>query len=139
MEGIFNQCWKAIMDRPCQLNSVYMKTLQLLLLLTAVSLFSCNKDEEQDDVADYKVLGITSVTVNGQEFQIKNEVLLDVADTQSIAADGVLVRSMEAQVTYVVLIAKGVTPSVVVKSSYAGCFLCLFGAGFMCACKHKHE
>jgi len=96
-----------------------MKTLQLLLLLTAVSLFSCNKDEEQDAVVDYKVLGITSVTINGQEFQIKNNVLLDVANTPSIAADGILVQAARTQVSYVVLTTKGSTPSVEVRSSYA--------------------
>ena len=107
------------MDRPCQLNNVYMKTLHLMLLLTAVSLFSCNKNDESEDAADYAVLGITSVTINGQQFDVINGVLLNVAGTPSVAADGILVQAERTQVSYVVLTTKGAAPSVEVRSSYA--------------------
>jgi hypothetical protein len=95
-----------------------MKTLQLLLL-AAVFLFSCNQNEEEDAVADYKVLGVTSVIINGQEFDVTSGVLLNVAGTSSVAADGILVQAARTQVSYVVLTTKGSTPSVEVRSSYA--------------------
>jgi hypothetical protein len=101
-----------------QLNNVFMKPL-FVLLITAVSLFSCSKENEQDPVADYKVLGVTSVTINGQEFNVKDGVLLDVAGTSSIAADGMLIQSMHTEVSYVVLTSGEITPSVDVKSSCA--------------------
>jgi len=97
-----------------------MKTLQRLLLLVAVvSLFACNKDDEKETAADFSVLGITNITINGQQFSIKNDAILETDSVLSVSATGILIQGKHAQLEYVVLMNEEVTPSVVVNSCYS--------------------
>lgn len=97
-----------------------MKILRsLLLLITLVSLVACNKDDEKETAADFSVLGITSVTINGQQFNIKNDAILETDGVLSVNATGIQTQGKHTQLEYAVFTDEGVMPSVVVNSSYS--------------------
>lgn len=50
--------------------------------------FSCASDDPQLEEADYSVLGLTSIQINGQSYPITNGVLIDVSSNKNITVTG---------------------------------------------------
>ncbi|MCG6188710.1 hypothetical protein [Maribellus maritimus] len=98
-----------------------MKTIKtLILFLVFVSLFACSKDDNEDFDVDFSVLGITSVTVNGQQFNISNNTMLDIEGNDTIVVTGTqtTMSVKHMQIDYAVQTNSTATFSVNVKSDY---------------------
>ena len=102
-------------------NQLKMKTIKtLILFLVFVSLFACSKDDNEDFDVDFSVLGITSVTVNGQQFNISNNTMLDIEGNDTIVVTGTqtTMSVKHMQIDYAVQTNSTATFSVNVESDY---------------------
>jgi hypothetical protein len=98
-----------------------MKTIKtLVLFFVLASLFSCNKNKDENSDPDFKVLGITSVTINGKLFSVSNGTLLDLDKSDSIIVTGTQTNMAlkQAQIEYVVWTNSQEASSVSVESNY---------------------
>ncbi len=98
-----------------------MKTIKILILfLVFADIFACSKDDNADSDVDFSVLGITSVTVNGQQFNINNNVMLDIEGNHTIVVTGTqtTMSVKHMQIDYAVQTNSTDTFSVNVKSDY---------------------
>lgn len=99
-----------------------MRTLKVFTFLVAAILaVSCSKDGSEVSVADYSVLGLEPVTINGQPYQVKGNASLDVGDNGLLISDDSinLATQKKVQVSYLVRCKLGSTPTVSVKSRYS--------------------
>jgi hypothetical protein len=98
-----------------------MKAIRIivLLLFSAVA-FSCSKDDDNTATPDYSVLGVTSVTINGQQIKVNKGILLDLGNTTSVISNGFTnyATQKHAELSYTIRTSSGTTPSVSVMSSY---------------------
>lgn len=93
----------------------------LVLILTAFVFFSCSEDDAPEQKADYNLLGITSVTINGSHIPVKADgVLLDLADSKNIAVIGSLSEPYKKhfEVEYAILTKDLSASSVEIQSKY---------------------
>lgn len=93
----------------------------LVLILTAFVFFSCSEDDAPEQKADYNLLGITSVTINGSHIPVKADgVLLDLADSKDIAGTGFLSEPNKKhfEVEYAILTKDLSASSVEIQSKY---------------------
>ncbi len=98
-----------------------MKTIKILILfLVFADIFACSKDDNADSDVDFSVLGITSVTVNGQQFNINNNVMLDIEGNHTIVVTGTqtTMSVKHMQIDYAVQTNSTDTFSVNVESDY---------------------
>ncbi|WP_320053313.1 hypothetical protein [uncultured Acetobacteroides sp.] len=98
-----------------------MKKISLLLLLLATVLcFSCSKDDDKETPADYLVLGITSVTINGQPLSVTSGVMLDVNNVKNMTINSVenQITKKHISINYAILDNSVVTPTVSFTSIY---------------------
>ncbi len=98
-----------------------MKTIKILILfLVFADIFACSKDDNADFDVDFSVLGITSVTVNGQQFNINNNVMLDIEGNHTIVVTGTqtTMSVKHMQIDYAVQTNSTDTFSVNVESDY---------------------
>lgn len=97
--------------------------LKLLMLFCTVSLFtSCGNNDDPDAEANYSVLGITSITINGLDISIKNDgVLLEITDHSGIANTGLLneLTNKHVELDYTIPASNTTSPSVQVQSCYS--------------------
>lgn len=97
--------------------------LKLLMLFCTVSLLtSCGNNDDPDPEANYSVLGITSITINGLDISIKNDgVLLEITDHSGIANTGLLneLTNKHVELDYTILASNTTSPSVQVQSRYS--------------------
>ena len=97
--------------------------LKLLMLFCTVSLLtSCGNNDDPDAEANYSVLGITSITINGLDISIKNDgVLLEITDHSGIANTGLLneLTNKHVELDYTILASNTTSPSVQVQSRYS--------------------
>ncbi|MGC3978379.1 MAG: hypothetical protein QM751_09260 [Paludibacteraceae bacterium] len=83
---------------------------------------SCDKNDDTDAEANYSVLGITSITINGLDISIKNDgILLDLTDHSEIANTGLLNEptNKHVELNYTILASNTTSPSVQVQSRYS--------------------
>lgn len=92
----------------------------VILFLIAVFYNSCSNDDKTETIADYSVLGLKSLVINGQEVSVKNGGLLETTEFPFIVIDGTSYNkaTKQAQLFYSVLISPKTTPSVTLSSSY---------------------
>lgn len=62
-------------------------TIGISIILMAL-LFSCTNDETKLKEADFTVLGLTSIQINGQWYPITNGVSIDVSSNKNMTATG---------------------------------------------------
>ena len=66
-----------------------MKAFTIGISIILMTLFfSCTSDEPQMEKADYSVLGLTSIQINGQSYPITNGVSIDVSSNKNMTATG---------------------------------------------------
>jgi hypothetical protein len=99
-----------------------MKTIEILILFFVLaSLFSCSKGDDENSDLDFKVLGITSVTINEKQFSVSNGALLDINNSDNITIiDMQTTMSIkQTQIEYVVWTNSQEASSVSVASRYS--------------------
>ena len=82
-----------------------MKTIKILLIaIIALSVFSCNKDDDENTKPDFSVLGVSSVTVNNVTYKVNDDLLwiTDGATPFYISATEMQTASKYYTVEYVV-------------------------------------
>lgn len=93
-----------------------------MLFCTVSLLTSCGNNDDPDAEANYSVLGITSITINGLDISIKNDgVLLEITDHSGIANTGLLneLTNKHVELDYTILASNTTSPSVQVQSRYS--------------------
>jgi hypothetical protein len=99
-----------------------MKTIEILILFFVLaSLFSCSKEDDENSDLDFKVLGITSVTINEKQFSVSNGALLHINNSDNITIiDMQTTMSIkQTQIEYVVWTNSQEASSVSVASRYS--------------------
>ncbi|HML64623.1 MAG TPA: hypothetical protein PKC55_07330 [Dysgonomonas sp.] len=92
-----------------------------VLILTVFTFFSCSEDNAPEQKADYNLLGITSVTINGSRIPVKADgVLLDLADSKDIVGTGSLSEPYKKhfEIEYAILTKDLSASSVEIQSKY---------------------
>lgn len=94
-----------------------------LTMFVVVCIFlSCSKDDTPDNNVDYKLLGITSITINNSQIPIKSDgVLFDLSDYKNIVATGLLnePNKKHVEVDYAILTADLADCSALIQSKYS--------------------
>lgn len=101
-----------------------MKNLNLLCLLPILLiLFSCSNEDENEPKADYSaVLGVKSVTINGNKINTNsNSPYLDISNTKSVYFNNLTnkVTKKLVEISYAVITEPGTTLSIQVESCYS--------------------
>ncbi len=102
-----------------------MKNLNLLFLLPfLLIIFSCSNEDENEPKADYSaVLGVKSVTINGNRYNTKTDKpSLDLGNAKSITNDGFMdlgTTKKRIEITYFLLTEPGTTLTIQVESCHS--------------------
>ncbi len=66
-----------------------MKAFTIGISIILMTLFfSCSNDEPKLKEADFSVLGLTSIQINGQWYPITNDVFIDISSNKNMTATG---------------------------------------------------
>lgn len=98
-----------------------MKVYKYIGLLFLLLILSCSGKDTSEAVADYTLLGLTSVKIGDQSIAVGGDgALLDVRNNASVVADGLTSNTIRKQVeiSYIVQIQKGDNTDVVATSLY---------------------
>ena len=97
-----------------------MKNSIVIVILFLITFFSCNNDDKIDSDADYSVLGVTALVINGEIVTATNEGVLETKELPFFVIDGALYdkAKKKAQLFYSVLADPKITPSVTLLSNY---------------------
>jgi hypothetical protein len=97
------------------------RLLRALLVLASFVLLSCGGGGgEEESAADYSVLGIASVTVDGERLAVTQGCLLDLSGTRTVLVNGVenQITKKHLELSYAVRTAPGAAMSIQVETGY---------------------
>lgn len=93
-----------------------------ILLIIVCALFSCSKEDDSiDTTADYRLLGISSVSINNCQIPLKSDgVLFDLTNYEEIVVTGLLdePNKKQIEVDYTILTTNPEASTVQIKSKY---------------------